>query len=415
VRRGVEVPRIPAVDGFRAYAILGVVLIHVLLAAGVMDATEGTAINVVLWGVLGNVIDAFFIVSGFLLFLPVVTRAGEMRSLRSFARARAARLLPAYWLSLLVAAVLVSLLPPTPALEAPSPFSVGVHVLALQMPVQLTDLDVSLGFGINGPIWMISIIVGFYIVLPLIAGAYYRRPLLGLLLAAVLTVAWRELSTRADGLLERLVSPDVPLWAAELIASDQLPGWAFSFALGMTAASLYVLARRRFSPRTLERAAAVALLPILVVYCAFAAPYGVSASEVNAPFSGSYARAEVWQTLGSSLSRAALMAAIALGPLWIQRPFANRPIAKLAELSYGIYLIHFIVIVYLGRYATLADDGSLGALLVWCGFVVPLSVLYALGSKRTVEDPVLRHVRARERAERAAEVTPGSRPLVHTR
>ena len=65
------------------------------------------------WGTVGNVIDVFFIISAFLLFLPVIARGGEIGSIRSFYVRRAARIYPAYWLSLAVLLVLMAIeLPP---------------------------------------------------------------------------------------------------------------------------------------------------------------------------------------------------------------------------------------------------------------------------------------------------------------
>ena len=58
-----RVPRLPVLDGVRGYAILGVVAMHLLGAAGFAQQ-RGTTADIVIWGLLGNVIDAFFIISG---------------------------------------------------------------------------------------------------------------------------------------------------------------------------------------------------------------------------------------------------------------------------------------------------------------------------------------------------------------
>ena len=47
----------------------------------------------------------------------------------------------------------------------------------MQMPAPLFDAGIRIGFGINGPLWLISIVVTFYAVLPLIARPFYRHPL----------------------------------------------------------------------------------------------------------------------------------------------------------------------------------------------------------------------------------------------
>ena len=79
---------VPALYGFRAYAILGVVALHLLLLAGALK--PGTGFSLVAWGVLGNIIDTFFIISGFVLFLRVAMR-GSLGPRRDFAFGRAVR------------------------------------------------------------------------------------------------------------------------------------------------------------------------------------------------------------------------------------------------------------------------------------------------------------------------------------
>ena len=46
----------------------------------------------------------------------------------------------------------------------------------------------ALGFGVDGPLWTLSLEVTFYVILPFVAAWYFRRPLVGLLIAAAITV-----------------------------------------------------------------------------------------------------------------------------------------------------------------------------------------------------------------------------------
>ncbi len=62
---------------------------------------------------------------------------------------------------------------------------------ALQMPIRLFDGTFQIGLGINGALWMISVIVCFYFVFPFIARSYYRHPLAGLAIAAGITLGWK--------------------------------------------------------------------------------------------------------------------------------------------------------------------------------------------------------------------------------
>ncbi|MCV4733176.1 hypothetical protein OFB80_35370, partial [Escherichia coli] len=77
-----------------ALAIAGVVLFHVLQVCGGFAAAGDSALGIAMWGVLPRTLDALFIVSGFVLFLPTVAREGAFGSWKVFAVRRAARLLP---------------------------------------------------------------------------------------------------------------------------------------------------------------------------------------------------------------------------------------------------------------------------------------------------------------------------------
>jgi peptidoglycan/LPS O-acetylase OafA/YrhL len=389
--------RVDAIDGFRAYAILGVVTLHLLLAAGALR--PGTTSSLIAWGLLGNVIDAFFIVSGFVLFLAVVSRGGQLGSLRDFATGRAARLIPPYWITLAVMLALLAFAaapPSRPGLMAqglPSTEGLLVHLAAMQMPARLLDSNVSVGFGINGALWMISVIACFYLVFPLIARPYYRHPVAGLAIAAVITIGWRESAVHLPHLFAAFNLGDRPNWVVSLIAVDQLPGWAFSFAVGMTGAWAYgrlLAAGTAPAKRTAVGAAAISLAGCLV--CAYF--YGRDASAVSGAIGGSVARSSPLLAFAYTLSRGALMAAIALGPIWLRAPFVNRPVRSLAELSFAIYLIHVVIAGYVcGSLLHLPADGAPGTVALWFGVVLPTSLLYAYLMVRYIERPTRAWVR----------------------
>ena len=68
--------------------------------------------RVAVFGTLPRVpLVMLFVVSGFVLFLPTAARGGRFGDVGDYALRRAARILPAYWLSLLVAIVLLAVLP----------------------------------------------------------------------------------------------------------------------------------------------------------------------------------------------------------------------------------------------------------------------------------------------------------------
>jgi peptidoglycan/LPS O-acetylase OafA/YrhL len=408
--------RVEVIDGFRAYAIMGVVSLHLLSVAGTL--TPNTTSALVIWGLLGNVIDAFFIVSGFVLFLGVVRRGGRLGSLRDYTIGRVARLIPPYWVTLGVMLLLLAIVPVADH-GLPSVQNVAVHLVAMQWPASLLDPNVLVGFGINGALWMVSVIACFSLAFPLIARQYYRHPIAGLAVAAAIAIGWREAAVHLTGVFAAISIGDQPDWLIRLLAIDQLPGWAFSFGLGMTGAWAFT----RLSAVDMERfrrpAIAIGLAALAgCLVCAYV--YGNDASAISGPIGGSIARSTPLLVVAYTLCRGLLMGAIVMGPVWAQAPFVNRPTKRLAELSYSVYLIHLVVVTYVGTHLLhLPRDGDLSAIALWFAVVVPISLLYATVIERWIERPARAWARrASARAPSAAATaaaSPGSAPPTGSR
>lgn len=390
---------VPALDGFRALAIFGVVAVHLLGFSGVLARNEGDSADVVLWTIFGNTIDVFFIISAFVLFLPVARRGGRSPDKAAFWVSRAARLLPAYWLVLAIVAVLILVKPPTPDYGFPPPVELIANATTMQLPVQLLDQGFRIGFGINGPLWIISIVVTFYLLLPFVAGSWYRHPWRWLAGAAALTVAWKQAIDWTPGVFEA-ISNGTPQFVSEL-AVDQFPAWAFSFGLGMTGAYALVRASERWSAEQLRRGALIAAPFVAVVYVFACWRFGRYSLTLPGNFTPE-ARMNTPLGLAQSSARAAAMAVIILGPLWLQRPFANRATKKIAELSYGVYLIHMVIVIYATVFFDMPENGTIGAFAVWVALVVPPSLVFAAISRRWVELPARRWIEGRFRGSPAA-------------
>lgn len=103
--------RIPALNGLRAFAISGVVLIHLFGISGVLVAGDGSFHDRAIFTVFGNTLDIFFIISGFGLFLPIVRSNGRLPRTGEFLLKRFARLPPEYWLCLVVILGLMAFVP----------------------------------------------------------------------------------------------------------------------------------------------------------------------------------------------------------------------------------------------------------------------------------------------------------------
>lgn len=398
-RAKVGIPVVPAFDGFRAYAILGVVVIHLIQISGVA-AAAGDSTGRVLWGSFGRAVEALFVVSGFVVFLPTAARGGEFGRIVPYAIRRGARLLPAYWMIVLVSVLLIAAFgPANPVLrETPIPVpdlgNILLNLTALAVPAGLFSGDASIGLGIDPPLWTLSAELGFYLVLPFVAAAFFRRPWTGLLISAVITFAWMLAFDNIGWLIREL---DLSTSGGESLrlkfaSFQQLPEWAFSFGLGMFGAVTWV---RLQESRTREQRESLARI---------AGPPALLATVICAWFAGAdkelTRESVVWSMLFSA-SIATLMLSVTVASARWQGPFVWRPVRRLGDISYGIYLSHFVIITMVVWIFDLPAGGSLGDFLLLAVAVVPASVLYGYLSARFLEQPIRRWARRYGRRDEA--------------
>jgi peptidoglycan/LPS O-acetylase OafA/YrhL len=389
-RRGHRIPVVPSFDGYRAYAILCVCLFHIFQVSGAFQAAGDSALGVLFWGILPRSLDVLFMVSGFVIYLPTVVRDGDFGRVSAFAVRRAARLVPAYYVTLVIAILLLAVIGTSPGV--PSVRDIVAHVAVLQTPMLFFVDNFKLGFGVVPPVWTLSVEVGFYVVLPLLAVWYFRHPLVGLVLAAAVVILWREFAEHSDAVVG-LFGVDLSSGAEHRIKTfyaNEFPSWTLALATGMTGAWAYVRLRDRFSPERLAKLAvrgtiiAGAVL-ILEVYLA-----GHGAVHDVFPFEGLFARESLLVTFGYPLALGCVMVGFALLPERAQWPCAAPAIRWIGDISYAIYLIHFAVIYFCLQEFSLPSDGSVGATLIWCAVVYPTSIAYAYVSARFLERPVRR-------------------------
>ncbi len=151
------------IDGARAIAAFGVVIVHVTFLSGfVFRSPLGP-----LFARADIGVEVFFLLSGFLLYRPFLIRRfrGEPQGdLGSYARRRAFRILPAYWFALTIIAFV---------LRAPG-FEDGQSIVAKYLLLHVYDLNQVVG----GPIqqaWTLSTEVAFYVFLPIWAWLVGRK------------------------------------------------------------------------------------------------------------------------------------------------------------------------------------------------------------------------------------------------
>lgn len=377
------IPIVPALDGFRAVGIVGIVILHTFQAVGIGWGPDGNPLVQFLWACdIGQTcLNALFIVSGFVIYLPIVARGGRMGAVGAFAIRRAARLFPAYWFVLAVMLVLIATLPfESNLVHFPSLSELALTITTMEVPAEMFRFTYFLGFGMNRAIWTLSLDVTFYVLLILLAVRWYRRPLIGLALAVAVALGWRFVFSNVEDVAS-LLGTDVSAGTASnlrLAAEIQFPFWAMSFAAGMSVAQVF----SRLNAGELHglRPYLGARLQIAALVGAFLAIVGVAVFE---PTSITYS--PLASTLYTALIGLFMLGTITASPR-AQAPLANRVVRWTGDVSYGTYLIHLVILTMLLDFTGL-PRGTYPDAFLWIAIVVPLSVLWGWGSQRLLEQP----------------------------
>ena len=375
------VGHLDGVEALRALAIAWVVLFHWLVVREAAVADPWVQwIRATHWanafvanGYLG--VDLFFLITGFLLVLPWA-RAARDRSpapaARDFYVRRIRRIVPAYSLQL---AVLFALVLPLawgmPQVREQAALIAGnllAHATFLHYTTPLTSASLSL----NGALWSLTLEAEFYLLLPLLAPAFVRRPLLAALAMFGLAAAWRwaamhDLSWLVAWEMQLGARWNVPEPTIRHLLLTQLPGYLGHFAVGMALG--VVLVRRGLR----RRAGAWGLLALGIGILAWA--YGAGAGAVLG-------------VVGSWLATLAALACVFVAFLCsagvLHRALTSRLVVGLGLASYSTYLYHLPILVLWNRFRML--EGSAWSLPAYLACVL----LAAWGSYRFVERPFLR-------------------------
>ncbi len=371
-------PRFPLLDGMRAIAVLSVVAVHAAVFGEVGDSAPGRLLLHLNVGV-----TIFFLISGFLLYRPFIahrSHGGPAPEVGVYARRRLLRILPAYWLVLLVLTVVPGL---TGIAE-----NGGLEQISLIHSLPIGDGQAcvrDLGNCGLAHTWSLAVEFSFYAILPLYVlaaaalakGRSTRSWLrLELLLLAALAIA----STVA-----RFALPDEDRFTGMVTGS--VLGYFLWFALGMGLALISVAhgGTRERSPVVSAIGAHPGLLWGLAaaVYAALAlnlppTPFLLTESDQLPAF------------LAFGLVALLLILPAIFGEAEGGAPRAFlglRSVSWLGLISYGVFLWHYAVTIELGY----PGEGwsFLPLLIATCAITVPI----AAASYYLLERPLLRFKR----------------------
>jgi peptidoglycan/LPS O-acetylase OafA/YrhL len=399
--------RLHGADFMRAAACLTVLLHHLT-----QRLDSGTDFGPVLNGLrvfahMGTFgVAMFFVLSGFLLARPFwLAFDGDksMPSLKTYALRRAARILPGYWLALIVSFVLsITLFSVALNGELLLRFAAGFLLVADWHWVTFFPVEV------NGPLWSICFEITAYVLLPFaflsvfagrrLAGGWLGRLVFAAMIAVALGLHWLMLKYYPIDSIRRGWDYGM-VGGAKYWMPRYNPFALFAmFALGALAAGIHVkiAALRHWVFDGLALAAAAVAIWVINRHLWLkgdASGFGWLGIPYSFPW--------------FQLSLAAFLAVVP-SSRWLGRLLDNAPVRFLATISFGIYIWHNIVIELVRlwwapgyTYGNIRDGVEFATI---AGSIAAISVLCGWLSWRLIEAPVIRWARARE----AARLTPST-------
>jgi len=322
-------PRVDVFDGLRGIAILLVLWFHTWQLSWLRADVHlfGRVYNfnfIPEMGFFG--VDLFFFLSGLVLFYPYARHLFEGRppqTIADFAYRRAIKIVPSYVLSILLIVALLH--PDVGSTFAQAAWQFVSHALFIFNWWPQTS------GAINGVYWTLGIEVQFYLLFPLLASAFGRRPgvtFLAMCAAAIGWRAWVHGCCQENGY--RLLF--------------QLPAYLDLFACGMLAAYLYVFARSHAPAESRAFAVVRANLLALVASGALVAFGALMLSLFRVRYQPD--SFDNWQWLNRiwiALTFLALGVAAPLAAPWWRRLLANPVLVFFATISYNLYLYHQVI------------------------------------------------------------------------
>lgn len=303
-------------------------------------------------------VHLFLLLSGFCLSWAYVGDAPRPFKGREFLIRRATRILPAYYVAMVISAILA----------APHTSALGLTWQLLTHATMTHNLFRSTVLGLNGPFWSLALECQLYVLFPLMLLGLLRIGSVGTLaLVLLLQTVFRVVAMRyGTGYNE---STFVLPWS--------VAGRLFEFCLGMCAAVLVARGSLNRIP-IISRWA----LPLVIAMAFIVARWSGKHLGVTHPLTD-----WLW-----SVGFASLLLAASRPASMINRILSIAPIVKLGVFSYSVYLIHEIVLGYVTTdLLTLTAHRIHPLVLAPAAFGATVFVSYLF--YRAVERPAIRFFR----------------------
>ena len=386
--------RMPQMDSLRALAAFCVVEYH---GVGIF----GTAVTSGGWfkPILGRFdfgLPVFLLISAFLLYRPFVRahmRGEQMPSTAAYAWRRFLRIVPPFWVALIVAAIVV-----------PLSYVLTLHGFFTYFGFAQIYSQHTIGLG-DSPAWTLGLEASFYAFLPFWAVFMRRLPLRGgersvmrAELAGISLLVVASLAYKAA----MFAAHNVPLYQHPTPELTTLPGYMDELGFGMALAVMSVWIESHPLPRVLRPLDRFPSLAWMVALAAFlTAAYGIGLH--SGPPQLYTPREYMTREILYGIIAASVMLPILVGNPHrgrLRRFLANRTLIWLGTISYGVYLWHWTIMLEFSKWQVAFHSPFWQRYLIWGTVPILLAIVFGAMSWYLVERPAMslrRFVRERRR------------------
>jgi peptidoglycan/LPS O-acetylase OafA/YrhL len=263
-------------------------------------------------------VDAMLLLSGFLLYLPYAQAGGELPKAIPFYKRRLIRILPSYLLAVAVFFTLACFEhkygKPVDALK-----DLGAHLTFTHTFFYFSYL----GTPINGVLWTLGVEVQFYLLFPLLARCFHKKPVLTYLGMAAVAFGYRY--------YVGATKPDTSMYF------NQLPAFLDVYATGFTAASAFAVLRKNLGKQADGRVKVFFTAMIVVCVCLL-----MQMARAQAASNGYdvIRQGQMDRRFPFTATLACLMVCAAFSLSGVRFLLGNRVMRFLSAISFQFYMYH---------------------------------------------------------------------------
>lgn len=385
----VDIQYIDVLDGLRAISIISIAWFHFWQQSWLStDFDIGSQHLNLDWiprsGYL--FVDVLILLSGFCLFLPYarhLTTGAEYPESRAFFFKRFIRIMPSYWLCLIIVLLCVAI----PTNEYAENWSeMRLDILSHLSFTYTFWAETYMGTKLNGVLWTLAIEVQFYLIFPIIAKQFCKQPILVYLSMVTITLLFRKGIVNSSTNISMLV--------------NQLPNFFDVYANGMAGALIYCYCARYYTANMHKNLIAVAstVIAMLIAYHAALMMQELSSLSTNL---------QVWQSENRFRWSATILGFIltsAFSLTFFRLLLSNAVFVFLSTISYNYFIWHQYIAVRLklwhfppSIYENPNMEGDHSWQIMYTCSVIILSILVGASLTYGFERPVANKLRTWKR------------------